>query len=259
MATDCSRAAAFFLLVSCANYGGRTLVEDRGPLPRYTLREALGHKDLPVGEVLPRSPAASPDARRVLYWTVSGPSVLDSSAAILSASSCGSWSPVLPVFSPSGDQLLCGGQPPILFTVADRSIQNLPDTHSFSWRAVRWNRTGAQAVVLQVDRVDLVTVATGKVRSLYASNRVSLDLAEAAISDDAGRVAFWETECLHSESLLECRPGPLESRLKVVEVSSGRAATVASGAAGPGPIAFSDDGLRVAYLFDAALHVRPVP
>jgi hypothetical protein len=99
---------------------------------------------------------------------------------------------------------------------------------------------------------------------VYAPNQGLLDagLGEAAISKDGRIVAFWETECLHAESILSCQAGQNEARLRIVEVSSGRAKTVASGAGAPGSVVFSDDGTRIAYVFQAGhgeLHVRAVP
>jgi hypothetical protein len=237
-----------------------------GAIPRFTLHEAFTHAEVGVGELVLGNPAVSPDGRRVLYWTTSGASVLDASGAIFFVPTCASFA-ILPVFSPAGDQLLCGFEPPILVNVADGSTQALPENDSSLWRAVRWNGGGPQAVALIADargeHVDLVDVTSGEVRALYQPARSLLDFAEAAISADGRSVAFWETECLHSASLLSCEAGQTEARLKVVDVSSGRAATVASSAAGPGPIAFSDDGTRIAYAFwagtAAALHVRAVP
>lgn len=231
---------------------------------RYTLREALAHQELPLGEILPGNPAVSPDGRRVLYWTAAGASVRDASGAIFAASPC-SASPVLPLFSPAGDQLLCGHDAPFLVNLPDGSTQTLPQSHPISWRAVLWDDAGPRAVALTPEvgreRVDLVDVAGGEVHSLYETDGL-LDLANAAISQDGHHVAFWETECLRADSILSCQAGQTEARLKVVDVSSRRAATIASGAAWPGPIAFSDDGTRVAYLFQAGtgkLHVRPLP
>ena len=236
-----------------------------GGVPRYKLREALAHKEPSLGEIVAGNPAVSADARRVLYWTASGGAVLDASGAIFSASTCPA-SRVLPVLSASGDQLLSGDERPFLITVTDGSMKALPDTQSSLWRAVHWDGSGPQAVALiaeaQGERVYLVDVANGEMRALYQPDQGLLDLADAAISYDGRRVAFWETECLHADSLLSCQSGQTEARLKVVEVSSGRAETVASGGDSGGRIAFSDDGARVAYLFQAALggalHVRPL-
>ena len=232
-------------------------------VPRFTLREALAHSDVPVGEVTPISPSISPNARRVLYWTAGGGSVLDASGVTFSVPTCTAW-PVQPVFSPSGDQLLCAGESPVLFTLADGSSRGLPDADSFAWRALRWNGIEPQAVALLAENVYLADAATGQRRTMYEPKQGLLDygLGEAAISEDGRFVAFWETECLHADSIFSCHAGHNEARLKVVEVVSGRAKTVASGADSPGPVVFSDDGALIAYVFQAGygeLHVRAVP
>lgn len=232
-------------------------------VPRFTLREALAHRDVPVGEVTPISPSISSDARRVLYWTGGAGSVLDTSGVTVSVPTCTAW-PVLPVFSPSGDQLLCAGESPVLFMLADGSSRRLPDTDSSSWRALHWNGTGLQAVALAPENVYLADAASGHRRALYEPSQGLLDfgLGNAAISEDGRFVAFWETECLQPDSILSCHAGQHEARLKVVEVASRRAQTVASGAGGPGPVVFSDDGTRIAYVFPAEygeLHVRTAP
>jgi hypothetical protein len=233
-------------------------------VPRFTLREALAHRDVPVGEVTPISPSISPDARRVLYWTGGAGSVIDASGVTFSVPSCTAW-PVLPVFSPSGEQLLCAGESAVLFTLADASSRRLPDTDSSSWRALYWNGTGLQAVALVPGRgsenVHLTDAESGQRRPIYEQSQGLLDfgLGNAAISEDGRFVAFWETECLQPDSIFSCHAGQNEARLKVVEVASGRAQTVASGAGGPGPVVFSDDGARIAYVFQAGygeLHVR---
>jgi hypothetical protein len=239
------------------------VAEDRSSgVPRYTLREALAHKTLPVGD-LSRSPlAVSSDARRVLYGTAVGQSVLDASGATFTVR-CGAFG-VLPIFSPSGGSLLCdAGGVPVMVDVAGGSARTMPATNSSSWRAVRWSASGPQAVALvaQVpggESVHLVDVATGSERVLHQvvvqRDDALLDLAWAAISNDGSRVAFWETACLVSESLLSC--SKTASWLKVVSVNSAQVALVASGAEVPGPIVFSDDGTRIAYAFGSALHAR---
>ena len=232
-------------------------------VPRFTLREALAHRDVPVGEVTPISPSISPDARRVLYWTAGAVSVLDASGVTFSVPTCTA-SPVRPVFSPSGDQLLCAGESPVLFTLADGSSRRLPDTDSFAWRALRWNGTGPQAVALLPENVYLTDAASGQRRAVYKPSQGLLNygLGEAAISEDGRFVAFWETECLHADSIFSCQAGQNEARLMIVEVAWGRAKMVASGAHGPGPVVFSDDGALIAYVFQAEygeLHVRAVP
>lgn len=230
--------------------------------PHYTLREALAHRDVPVGEVTPISPSVSADGRRLVYWTAGSVSVLDTSGATFQVPGCSSW-PVLPVFSPSGDQLLCAGEAPALFTLADGSARSLPDTDSSAWRALRWTGAGPQAVAFSSESVYLADAASGQRRPLYGASQRLLDagLANSAISADGRFVAFWETECLHAESMLSCQAGQTEARLKVVEPATGRVRTVASGAAGPGPVVFSDDSARIAYAFQAGngeLHVRAV-
>jgi len=236
---------------------------DPAAAPRFTLREAFAHKDVPVGEVTPASPSISPDGRRVLYWAAGAASVLDASGVSFSVPTCTGW-PVPPVFSPSGDQLLCAGESASVFTLADGSLRALPDTDSSAWRALRWNGTSAQAVALSPGSVYLTDAASAQRRALYTPDQGLLDsgLGEAALSKDGRVVAFWETECLHAKSILSCEAGQDEARLRIVEVASGRAKTVASGAAGPGPVAFSDDGTLIAYVFQAgqgALYVRAVP
>jgi len=167
------------------------------------------------------------------------------------------------VFSPLADHVLCAGENPVVITLADASAQLMPTTDSFSWRAVCWNESGPQAVALLAElkheRVYLVDVVAAEMHALYEPTEGLLDFSEAAISNDGRFVSFWETECLRSASLFSCEPGQSEARLKVVEVSSGRSVTVASGGDGPGPISFSDDGTQIAYLFvgaTGALHVR---
>jgi len=230
---------------------------------RFTLREALAHKDVPVGEVTPTSPSVSADGRRVVYWAAGSASVLDASGVSFSVPTCTGW-PVPPVFSPAGDQLLCAGESASIFTLADGSLRALPDTDSSAWRALRWNGTSPQAVTLSPESVYVTDAASAQRRAVYTPDQGLLDLGlgEAALSKDGRFVAFWETECLHAESLLSCQPGQNEARLRIVEVASGRAKTVASGAAGPGPVAFSDDGTLIAYVFQAGqgeLYVRAVP
>jgi len=240
-----------------------------GPLPRYTLREAFTAKEVPVGEIANGPLAVSPDAHRVLYTGANGASVLDASGAIFAVSPpCPGW-PLPPIFSPSGDQLLCVGEQAAFVNVADRSTETFAGTQLTVWRALRWEAPGPQAVAFAFaavtgrELVQLIGISDGKTRDLYETDAETLlEVAHAAISNDGRRVAFWESECLRAASLLSCEPGKMEFRLKVVDVRSGRAATVASGAAGPGPILFSDDGTRVAYLFQSGwgeLHVRPVP
>lgn len=240
-----------------------------GPVPRYTLREALGGKDAPVGEVMNGQLAVSPDAHRVLYPRANGASVLDASGTIFAVPlPCPGW-PLGPVFSPSGDQLLCVGEHATLVDVTGGSTQTLPETQPTLWRAAHWDAVRLQAVGFAFaaepghELVQLVDVAHGQTRDLYETGgETLLEFAHAAISNDGRRVAFWESQCLHAASFFSCETGKLEFRLKVVDVSSGRAATAASGADGPGPILFSDDGTRVAYLFQAGrgeLHVRSVP
>lgn len=235
-----------------------------GPQPRYTLREAFTGKQAPVGDVMNGMLAVSADAHRVLYSRANGASVLDVSGTVFPLPPpCPGW-PLRPAFSPSSDQLLCTGEHAAFVQVTDGSTQTLPDTDPTLWRAIRWDASGPQAVGFGFstdhELVQLLDVATAKARVLYETDDGLLDLANAAISNDGRRVAFWETRCVHSESFLSCQQ--TEARLKVVDTSTGRAATVASGAAGPGPILFSDDGARIAYLFQAGwgeLHVRPVP
>lgn len=240
-----------------------------GPLPRYTLREALAGKEAPVAEVMNGALAVSVDAHRVLYPRTNGASVLDASGTIFAVSPpCPGW-PLVPVFSPTGDQLLCVGEHAAFVNVTDGSTQTLPDTQPTLWRAVHWDAVGPQAVGFAFgaepgrELVQLVDVIHGQTRELYeADDETLLEFAHAAISNDGRRVAFWESQCLHAASFFSCEAGKLEFRLKVVDVSSRRAATVASGADGPGPILFSDDGTRIAYLFQAGwgeLHVRSVP
>jgi len=235
-----------------------------GPVSSFTVREALAHQTLPVGEVRGVDPAVSADGRRVLYWTASGvPSVADASGAILSASGCSPLYPVLPVFSPSADQLLCGGEPPVLFNLADGSTQEVPDGSPGLWRAVRWRDGELQVVALAAEqlheRVYLLDLVRGGQHSLYDTQEGLLDFAHAAISADGRQVAFWETECLHAQSFLSCEPGQTEARLKVVETASGQTRTVATGAGDPGQIAFADDGVRIAYVFGSGLHLRALP
>lgn len=240
-----------------------------GPLPRYTLREALAGKEAPVGEVMNGPLAVSPDAHRVLYPRANGASVLDVSGTIFAVPPpCPGW-PLVPVFSPSGDRLFCVGDRAAFVNVTDGSTQTLPDTQPTLWRTAHWDAVGPEAVGFAFaaepgrELVQLRDVAHGQTRDLYETgDETLLELAHAAISNDGRRVAFWESQCLHAASWFSCEAGKTEFRLKVVDVSSRRTATAASGAAGPGPISFSDDGTRIAYLFQAGwgeLHVRAVP
>jgi hypothetical protein len=238
-----------------------------GPLPRYTLREALSGKEAPVGEVTNGTLAVSADAHRVLYSGANGLSVLDASGTIFAVPAPCPGRALVPLFSPSGDQILCVGEHAGFVNVADGSTQTFSDVDPTLWRALHWDAVGPKAVgfALGTNRelVQLVDVTPGEAHDLYEPGDTTLlELGYAAISNDGRRVAFWESECLHAASLLSCEAGKLEFRLKVVDVSSRRAATVASGADGPGPILFSDDGTRIAYLFQPSwgeLHVRSVP
>lgn len=237
-----------------------------GPLPRYRLREALAGKEAPVGDVVNGPLAVSTDAQRVLFRRANGAAVLDASGAIFAVSPPCPGGPLVPVFSPGGDQLLCAGEQAALVGVTEGSTQTLRDTQPGLWRAVHWDAAGLQAVGFafsgDVSRelVQLVDVTQGQTHDLYETGgETLLEFAHAAISNDGQRVAFWESQCLRAASFFSCEPGKLEFRLKLVDVSSRRAATVASGAGEPGPIFFSDDATRVAYLFHAELHVRPVP
>jgi hypothetical protein len=230
-----------------------------GAVPRYTVREALAHKTLPVEGVSPAPLAVSPDARRVFYRTATGPSVLDASGATFPVQACGAFG-VLPIFSPSGDSLLCDASAsPVVVDVAGGSTRTLPATDSHSWRAVRWSTSGPQAVALtsklEGESVHLVDLATGRDRVLHQVDQDALlDFAWAAISNDGSRVAFWETACLAVESIFSC--SKTAAWLKVVGVESAKVDLVASGADAPGPIAFSDDGTCVAYTFGNVLHAR---
>src|SRR5207237_4789074 len=133
----------------------------------FTLREALAHRDVVAGEVTPISPSISPDGRRVLYWAAGSASVLDASGVSFSVPTCSGW-PLPPVFSPSGDQLLCVGVSPMVFTLANGSLRMLSDPDSSAWRALRWTGTGPLAVDLSLDGVYLADAATGQRHALYA-------------------------------------------------------------------------------------------
>jgi hypothetical protein len=163
------------------------------------------------------------------------------------------------VFSPTGAEILCtakdGG--PWGALIVDLSsgvgrmvtIGGLVHWGSEGLRSLEGGRA-AGTVVFSVKDVEV-----GTTRVIHAVDPSFL-AGGAEWSADGRVIAMWERARCDDAPSMVCYP--FRSRLLVIDLDSGTAAVLASGADSPGAIAFSSDSMRVAYVIGTTIHVRAV-
>ncbi len=259
-----------------------------------TLRDAMSGKDVgrvPLGFA---ALASSPDGRLAAYWDMFGTArgAATQGAAFMMDVDQGT-STLLPLcagsltFSPSGDALLCAdvsaaSSAPFIerFDVVDVATLTLREQLDAVVLPsdVRWGSNGVLVAGAQTGDAGVIAVndlGAGTARVVYRlptpSDAVKTEdfpsgnaVSGATFSADGRQLALWQAECLATQFFGEPQYcGRAQGSLIIVDLDTGSQRVVASGEAtydgggGIGPVAFSDDGARIAYRFRSEIHVRP--
>jgi hypothetical protein len=174
-------------------------------------------------------------------------------------------------FSPDGTRILCNTaafmspthMEPAIIDLASGAATRLSE--KFATSDVIWTSSGLRAVYRsdtntgQAIVEDAATSHTTTLKADVAAGTILLDsgfwppAAQPTWSPDGTRVAFWKEECHDSAPVCDRRV-----RLVVSDVARGTSRIVAVGSDVGGPVAFSNDARRIAYVLDFALRLRNV-
>jgi hypothetical protein len=232
------------------------------------------------------------DANSVLYWDP-GPSSTSPGSAVLldrhgqtsrSIAFCGfAWF----AFSPAADVAVCAAPSTTVipwevqsFTLIDVATavagRNLPT--SVAPQALHWGSGALQvagpllsdAGALAVN--DLLSGTTRVVFHLPPPSSSAINtkdfpdkssLTQATFSADGRKLAFWQAECVGRNYYEPEYCANARGEVVVLDLVTGARQVLAKGEAtadgggGAGPLAFSDDGGRLAYQIGTEIHLRP--
>jgi hypothetical protein len=211
--------------------------------------------------------AASPDDRHLGYWstgtfryfdTVDSSSIdlADGTPFLEPGATEGAFT-----FSPTGDAVLLLASDAV--TIAD------PATKTVEMKALppgirllpTWDANGPRILsnggfaATPPYEIDNLTSGTTTVLPWHPPQ--STDTAAAAWSRRGDKVAIWDESCIAGDGLFNCKTSL--SELYVVDVATGAATRIARTTAGEGAVAFSPDGLRLAYETNRRLYVTDLP
>ncbi len=232
----------------------------------YTIAEALTGKTLPgtVGAVVM---AASSDDRHLAYGWNSGfiyDVAAGGSTAIGQAPNNSVWWAL--AFSPGGDQLFAAA--PGMSVIVDLS-GNLVASSSvqvmYGGASANWNGAGARLFFsdgpFPFPTYQIENVTTGTITPVTPSMKTTATSTCSGWSPDGATVAFWSASCTDGGTVCFPEYDNYRNDLYLADASTGATTWVAgigiSGAVGD--IAFSPDGMRIAYVWNTSLYVSPVP
>lgn len=171
-------------------------------------------------------------------------------------------------FEPGGERVLClrttgASSTYRILDFADGSLATVSVTGEEDGAPldIVWTGSGIVTLFLGEGGYGVHEVATGESRILAPPPEHGFvsDPVHAALSRDGRKAAFWRHTCLDAGVPGECARG--QSRLHIVDVATGAStlAAVATGATAGSRLAFSSDGSKLAYVFEATLYMVPVP